>query len=109
MSCTSVISVREAIANYRRQVDAVGLAYDWERELDTTDPRYLRWTQWIFLQLFKAGLAYEGITYTKREKVLEVGPITATKETKETIPLPPILGGAALVCGVVLLIATARH
>ena len=42
------------------------------------------------------GLAYEGITYTKREKVLEVGPITATKETKKTIPLPPILGGAAL-------------
>jgi len=55
------------------------------------------------------GLAYEGITYTKREKVLEVGPITATKETKKTIPLPPILGGAALVCGVVLLIASARR
>lgn len=54
------------------------------------------------------GLAYEGITYTKREKVLEVGPITATKETKKTIPLPPILSGAALVGGVVLLIASAR-
>ena len=38
------------------------------------------------------ALAYEGITYTTREKVLEVGPITATKETKKTIPLPPILG-----------------
>jgi len=54
------------------------------------------------------ALAYEGITYTTREKVLEVGPITATKETKKTIPLPPILGGAALVCGVVLLIAAGR-
>ena len=54
------------------------------------------------------GLAYEGITYTQREKVLEIGPITATKETKKTIPLSPILGGAALVCGVVLLIASAR-
>ena len=54
------------------------------------------------------ALAYEGITYTQREKVLEVGPITATKETKKTIPLPPILGGAALVCGVVLPIAAAR-
>ena len=54
------------------------------------------------------ALAYEGITYTTREKGLEVGPITATKETKKTIPLPPILGGAALVCGVVLLIAAAR-
>ena len=55
------------------------------------------------------SLAYEGITYTKREKVLEVGPITATKETKKTIPLPPVLGGAALVCGVVLLISSARR
>jgi hypothetical protein len=54
------------------------------------------------------ALAYQGITYTKREKVLEVGPITATKETKETIPLPPILGGLALVGGVVLLVASAR-
>jgi hypothetical protein len=54
------------------------------------------------------GLAYEGITYTRREKVLEVGPITATKETKKTIPVSPILGGAALVCGVVLLIAGGR-
>jgi len=54
------------------------------------------------------ALAYQGITFTQREKVLEVGPITATKETKKTIPLPPILGGAALVCGVVLLIAAAR-
>ena len=54
------------------------------------------------------ALAYQGITYTKSEKVLEVGPITATKETKKTIPLPPILGGAALVCGVVLLIAARR-
>jgi hypothetical protein len=39
------------------------------------------------------SLAYQGISYTKSEKVLEVGPITATKETKKTIPLPPILGG----------------
>ena len=54
------------------------------------------------------AFAYQGITYTKREKVLEVGPITATKETKETIPLPPVLGGLALVGGVVLLIASAR-
>ena len=55
------------------------------------------------------ALAYQGITYTKREKVLEVGPITATKDTKETIPLPPIVGGAALVGGVVLLVASARR
>jgi leucyl-tRNA synthetase len=55
------ITTGEASVNFRRQVDAIGIAYDWERELDTTDPRYVRWTQWIFLQLFKAGLACEGI------------------------------------------------
>jgi hypothetical protein len=62
----------------------------------------------VLLVVGLVALAYEGITYTQREKVLEVGPITATKETKKTIPLPPILGGAALVGGVVLLIAAAR-
>ncbi len=46
------------IANFRRQIKALGFSYDWEREIDTTDPRYYRWTQWIFLQLFKRGLAY---------------------------------------------------
>ena len=55
------------------------------------------------------ALAYQGITYTKTEKVLEVGPITATKETKKTIPLPPVLAGAALVGGIVLLVAGARR
>jgi hypothetical protein len=55
------------------------------------------------------SLAYQGITYTKSEKVLEIGPITATKETKKTIPLPPILGGAALLGGIVLLAAGARR
>jgi leucyl-tRNA synthetase len=46
------------IANFRRQLKSLGFAYDWEREVDTTDPKYFRWTQWIFLQLFKRGLAY---------------------------------------------------
>ncbi|HEY0946706.1 MAG TPA: leucine--tRNA ligase [Opitutaceae bacterium] len=46
------------IINFRRQIKALGFSYDWEREIDTTDPRYFRWTQWIFLQLFKKGLAY---------------------------------------------------
>ncbi len=46
------------IANFRRQLQALGFAYDWDREVDTTDPKYFRWTQWIFLQLFKRGLAY---------------------------------------------------
>ncbi len=46
------------ITNFRRQIKALGFSYDWEREIDTTDPKYFRWTQWIFLQLFKKGLAY---------------------------------------------------
>jgi membrane-bound ClpP family serine protease len=61
------------------------------------------------LVLGLVSLAYQGITYTKTEKLLEVGPITATKEKKETIPLPPVLGGAALAVGVVLLVAGARR
>jgi len=51
----------QAVANFRRQVDSIGFAYDWAREINTTDPRYVRWTQWIFLQLFKVGLAYEAV------------------------------------------------
>jgi len=46
------------ITNFRKQIKALGFSYDWEREIDTTDPKYLRWTQWIFLQLFRKGLAY---------------------------------------------------
>src|ERR1044072_8550637 len=46
------------IVNFRRQIKALGFSYDWEREIDTTDPKYFRWTQWIFLQLFRRGLAY---------------------------------------------------
>ncbi len=46
------------IINFRRQIKALGFSYDWDREIDTTDPKYFRWTQWIFLQLFRLGLAY---------------------------------------------------
>lgn len=55
----------------------------------------------VILGLF--ALAYQGISYTKREKVVDVGPIHATKDTTKTIPLPPILGGLALISGVVLI------
>jgi hypothetical protein len=50
------------------------------------------------------ALAYQGVTYTTREKVLDIGPIEATKKTEKTIPLPPILGGFALAGGIVLLL-----
>ena len=52
------ITTAQNIATFKRQMKRVGLSYDWERELSTTDPDYYRWTQWIFLQLFKRGLAY---------------------------------------------------
>ncbi|HEY2901974.1 MAG TPA: leucine--tRNA ligase [Polyangia bacterium] len=55
------IITEQSIANFRRQIDAVGFAYDWDREINTTDPGYVRWTQWIFLQLFKRDLAFEGV------------------------------------------------
>jgi leucyl-tRNA synthetase len=54
------VTTAQAVANFRRQIDSVGFAYDWDREVNTTDPGYVKWTQWIFLQLFKQGLAYEG-------------------------------------------------
>ena len=53
------------------------------------------------------ALSYRGITYTTREKILEVGPLQATAEKEKTIPLPPILGGLALVGGFVLVAAGA--
>ena len=46
------------IATFRRQIKALGFSYDWDREIDTTDPLYFKWTQWIFLELFRMGLAY---------------------------------------------------
>jgi leucyl-tRNA synthetase len=46
------------ITNIKRQIKSLGFSYDWDREIDTTDPKYFQWTQWIFLQLFKQGLAY---------------------------------------------------
>jgi leucyl-tRNA synthetase len=46
------------IENFRRQIKSLGFSYDWDREFSTTDPDYYKWTQWIFLQLYKKGLAY---------------------------------------------------
>jgi hypothetical protein len=54
------------------------------------------------------GLIYQGIGYTKRKDVLDVGPIHATKDTHETIPIPPILGGIALIGGIALVVMGAK-
>ena len=50
--------VREFAANYKRQINLIGMAYDWDREINSSDPAYYKWTQWIFLLLYKQGLAY---------------------------------------------------
>ncbi len=63
----------------------------------------------VLIAIGVISLAYEGITYTTREKILEVGPLRATAEKEKTIPLPPILGGLALAGGVVLLVVAARR
>jgi leucyl-tRNA synthetase len=52
-------TTRENVATFKRQLKMLGFSYDWAREIDTTDPRYVRWTQWIFLKLFERGLAYQ--------------------------------------------------
>jgi len=53
------LTTQENINNFRRQIQSFGFSYDWDREVATSDPEYYRWTQWIFLQLYKRGLAYE--------------------------------------------------
>ena len=55
-------TTRKNIANFTRQIKSLGMCYDWDREISTCEEDYYRWTQWIFLQLFKKGLAYEAHT-----------------------------------------------
>lgn len=52
---------KENIETFRRQLKSLGLSFDWSREVNTTDPEYYRWTQWIFLKLFEKGLAYKAV------------------------------------------------
>ena len=66
------------------------------------------WLGIAFCLLGAAVLAWQGVTWTHRETVLDLGPIHATAEKKETLPLPPILGVVALVVGGVLLVVGAR-
>jgi len=63
----------------------------------------------VLIVLAVIAFSYQGITYTKREKVLDSGPIEATAEKKETIPLPPILGAAALLGGLALVFVGSKR
>ena len=62
----------------------------------------------VLIVLGLAALAYQGVTYTTREKVIDLGPIQATADRQRTIPLPPILGIVAVAAGVALVIAGVR-
>ncbi len=53
------IVTKNNVARFKQQLKSIGLSFDWDREVNTTDPAYFKWTQWIFLQLFKKGLAYK--------------------------------------------------
>ena len=70
------------VENFKQQLKQIGLCYDWEREINTTDPNYFKWTQWIFIQLFKKGLAYV------EEKPVwfcpELGTVLANEEVLQT-------------------------
>ncbi|MEQ1500118.1 MAG: leucine--tRNA ligase [Parcubacteria group bacterium] len=53
------VSVKKNVATFKKQLELIGLDYDWSREVNTTDPKFYKWTQWIFLKLLEKGLAYE--------------------------------------------------
>ena len=53
------IVTKNNVARFKNQLQSLGYSFDWDREINTTDPNYYHWTQWIFLKLYKAGLAYK--------------------------------------------------
>ena len=62
----------------------------------------------VLIILGVLALAYQGFSYTKREKVIDVGPIEASADTKKHVAIPPIIGGIALVAGVVMVVASRK-
>ncbi|MBM3281620.1 MAG: leucine--tRNA ligase [Candidatus Harrisonbacteria bacterium] len=56
------VATKKNTKTFRRQLESLGFSFDWSREVDTSDPQYYRWTQWLFLQFYKAGLAYKAKT-----------------------------------------------
>lgn len=62
----------------------------------------------VLVVLGVLALAYGGFTYTSQEKIIDIGPIEATAETEKSVPLPPLVGGAALLGGIALLVASGR-
>lgn len=69
---------KKNIENFRRQINSLGFSYDWNREVNTTDPEYYKWTQWIFTKLYEKGLAYEAEVAVNW--VPELGTVIANEE-----------------------------
>lgn len=72
------ITTKKNIITFRKQLDSLGLSFDWSREVATSDPKFFKWTQWIFLQLFKEGIAFED--YTMVNWCPALGTILANEE-----------------------------
>ncbi|WP_322622416.1 leucine--tRNA ligase, partial [Aedoeadaptatus coxii] len=79
------------IENFKKQLKSLGFSFDWSREINTTDPKYYRWTQWIFLQLFKRGLAYK-----------EEMPVNWCPSCKVGLANEEVVGGKCERCGTVV-------
>jgi leucyl-tRNA synthetase len=77
------ITTQKSIANFKRQLKSIGFSYDWDREISTMDPEYYKWTQWIFVQLYKLGLAYEA--EVRVNWCPELGTVLANEEVPEQL------------------------
>lgn len=71
-------TTKRNVARFKEQIKALGLSYDWDREIDTTDQRYYKWTQWIFSKLYERGLAYE--SFAPVNWCPELGTVLANEE-----------------------------
>jgi leucyl-tRNA synthetase len=77
------ITTKQNIETFRRQLKMIGFSYDWDREVNTTDPGYMKWTQWIFMQLYDKGLAY--IAVAPVNWCPELGTVLANEEVAEQV------------------------
>jgi len=77
------ITTQKSIENFTRQLKSIGLSFDWDREIATMDPKYFKWTQWIFIQLYKKGLAYQAEVPVNW--CPELGTVLANEEVPEQV------------------------
>ncbi len=92
------VSTAANVANAKKQLLSWGVGFDWSREVNTTDPAYYKWTQWLFLQFFKAGLAYE-----------KEGPINWCPQDKTGLANEEVIDGKCERCGAVVEKKTLRQ